>query len=138
MEFVPPRYVAKNRVVVSTFREMVAGSIVTVIEVMGSVHEFVEVVVDVVAVVVQVMAVVGAAYLWHETRLSAPISITQNRKTSHRASFFKFAHADSFWLSATSIPKSANYIPSCLPDCVLPFGPAVWRHAGALHKPTYL
>jgi len=56
---------------------MVAGSIVTVIEVMGSVHEFVEVVVDVVAVVVQVMAVVGAAYLWHETRLSAPISITK-------------------------------------------------------------
>ncbi len=77
MEFVPPDTLAKNRVVVSTFREMVAGSIVTVIAVVGSVHEFVEVVVDVVAVVVQVMAVLGAAYLWHETRLSAPISITK-------------------------------------------------------------
>jgi len=77
MEFVPPDTLAKNRVVVSTFREMVAGSIVTVIAVVGSVHEFVEVVVDVVAVVVQVMAVLGAAYLWHETRLSAPTRIAK-------------------------------------------------------------
>jgi hypothetical protein len=75
MEFVPPETLAKNRVVVSTFRETVAGVIVTVIEVMGSVQELAEVVVDVVAaVVVHVMAVLGAAYLWHETRLNAPIS----------------------------------------------------------------
>lgn len=75
IEFVPPETLAKNRVVVCTFRETVAGVIVTVIEVTGSVHELVEVVVDVVAaVVVHVMAVVGATYLWHETRLKTPIS----------------------------------------------------------------
>jgi hypothetical protein len=139
MEFVPPDTLAKNRVVVSTFREMVAGSIVTVIAVVGSVHEFVEIVVDVVAaVVVQVMAVVGAAYLWHETRLSAPISITkiERRLTAPLSSN---SHMPIRCGSvATSIPKIANYIASCLPDCMLPFGPAVWRmRAPCTNQPIF-
>jgi hypothetical protein len=138
MEFVPPDTLAKNRVLVSTFREMVAGSIVTVIAVVGSVHEFVEVVVDVVAVVVQVIAVLGAAYLWHETRLSAPISITKigRRLTAPLSSN---SHMPIRCGSvATSIPKIANYIPSCLLDCVLPFGPAVWRmRAPCTNQPIF-
>jgi hypothetical protein len=111
MEFVPPDTLAKNRVVVSTFREMVAGSIVTVIAVVGSVHEFVEIVVD---------------------------QYYQNRKTSHRASFFKFAHADSLWLSCNFDPKDRKLyriMPSGLHASIWSRGLA---HAGALHKPTYL
>jgi hypothetical protein len=138
MEFVPPDTLAKNRVVVSTFREMVAGSIVTVIPVVGSVQEFVEIVVDVVAVVVQVMAVLGAAYLWHETRLSAPTSIAKigRRLTAPLSSN---SHMPIRCGSvATSIPKSANYISSCRSYCVLPFGPAIWRMRAPCTNRPYL
>jgi hypothetical protein len=49
--------------------------------VVGSVHEEEEALVDVVeVVVVQVMAVLGAVYLWHETRANTPISNAQNGK----------------------------------------------------------
>jgi hypothetical protein len=109
--FVPPETFAKNVAVCSTFTEAVAGKIVTVIPVTGFVHELVEAVVDVAtAVVVHVMAVLGAAYLWHDTRVNTPIS---NAKTGRRltAPLSSTSHMPIHrGLAATSLPKSAYYI----------------------------
>jgi hypothetical protein len=62
----------------------------------------------------------------------------QNRKTSHRASFFKFAHADSLWLSCNFDPKERKLY------LIMPSGlrASIWSrhlaHAGALHRPTLI
>jgi hypothetical protein len=63
---------------VATVTETVVGEIEMLIPVVGSVHEEVEVVVDVVdVVVVHVMAVLAGAALLHEIRQNAPISNTK-------------------------------------------------------------
>jgi len=76
----------------------------------------------------------GSSYLWHENQNERADQglPNQNRKTSHRAYIFKFAQANSFWLSCNFDPKSANYIPSLLRPEWLPFGPAVSAHCGRL------
>jgi hypothetical protein len=69
-EFVPPEIESKNCCVVTTFTDTVAGAIVALIFVAGSVHVDIDVVVEVVeVVVVQVTAVLGAVYLLHEIKL---------------------------------------------------------------------
>ena len=69
-EFVPPEIESKNCCVVTTFTDTVAGAIVTLIFVAGSVQVDIDVVVEVVeVVVVQVTAVLGAVYLLHEIKL---------------------------------------------------------------------
>ena len=75
MLFVPPETPAKNCCGVATVTEAATGEMAMVIPVTGSMHEEEEAFDDVLAaVVVQVMAVLGAVYLWHETRLNAPMS----------------------------------------------------------------
>jgi hypothetical protein len=83
MKFVPPETATRNCVLVATFTEVVAGEIVTVIPVTGSVHEEEEVVVEVVEVVVvhTTAVLTGAAYLWHEIRLNRLI---MSAKTGRR------------------------------------------------------
>ena len=80
-EFVPPWTASKNCWVVTTFTDTVAGAIVTLIPVTGSVHVDVEVVVEVaeVVVVVQVTAVLVAACL-QEARPKRAMSKTKNER----------------------------------------------------------
>jgi hypothetical protein len=116
----------------------VAGEIVIVIPVVGSVHDEDEEVVEVVdVVVVQLMAVLGAAALWHETspmapmrnarigrRLTAPLSLTPQMPN----------HCSS---AAMSFQKSANYISSCLPKSLAPFGAAIPNGWGNFNNQTH-
>jgi hypothetical protein len=75
---VPPWMESKNCWVVTTFTETVAGEIVTLIFVMGSVHVDIEVVLEEVeVVVVQVTAVLVAAFL-QEARPEMAMSNTRN------------------------------------------------------------
>lgn len=80
-EFVPPVMETKNCWPVATLTETVAGEIVTLILVTGSVHVDVEVVAELVEVeVVHVTAVLGAAYLLHDGKLRRAISGAKYRK----------------------------------------------------------
>ena len=91
MEFVPPWMKAWNCCLPTTFTETVAGEIVTLIFVTGSVHVEVEVAVEEVEVlVVQVTAVLAGA-LWHEAALNTAMSEPKNRRrfTAPLASFFE-------------------------------------------------
>jgi len=105
---------------------------------MGSVHEFVEVVVDVGSGGRAGDGGGGSCVFVARNQTERADQYYQNRKTSHRASFFKFAHADSFWLSCNFDPKERKLYP------IMPSGlrASIWSrglaHAGALHKPTYL
>jgi hypothetical protein len=82
--------------VVTTFTETVAGEIVTLIFVAGSVQVEVEVVVEeVVVVVVQVTAVLADAALWHEARPNTAMSKPKNmrRFTAPLSSLFEIPNA---------------------------------------------
>jgi hypothetical protein len=92
IEFVPPVMETKNCLPVTTFTETVAGEIVTLIFVAGSVHVEVEVVAEAVEVeVVHVTAVLGAAYLLHEGKLRTAMSGAKYRKrlTAPRSSRYE-------------------------------------------------
>jgi hypothetical protein len=119
--------------------ETVAGEIATLIPVTGSLHaEDDEDEVDVLVVpfvvlveevdVVHVMAVLVVVLLlllWQETRVNTP---TSNAKTGRR-----LTAPLSLCLNmpidcgsvANSLPKSANYISSCLPESLVPVGPVI-------------
>jgi hypothetical protein len=95
-EFVPPVMETKNCWPVATFTETVAGEIVTLIFVTGSVHVDVEVVAEEVEVdVVHVTAVLGAAYLLHEGKLRMAMRGAKYRKrlTAPRSSRYEFQNA---------------------------------------------
>ena len=80
-EFVPPWMESRNCWVVTTLTETVAGDIVTLIFVTGSVHVDVEVVVELVAVVVvQVTAVLLVVAWWQDTSPKRPVNKIRNRK----------------------------------------------------------
>lgn len=99
---------------------------VIAIPVVGSVHDEEEEVVDVVAeVVVQVMAVLGAAALWHESRPMAPMNNAQiGRRLTAPLSVTSHMPIRCSGV-AMSFQKSANYISSCLPESLAPFGTAI-------------
>jgi hypothetical protein len=105
-EFVPPVMESKNCWVVTTFTETVAGEIVTLIFVTGSVHVDVEVVAEVVeVVVVQVTAVLVAAFFLHEIKLKIAMSGAKYRRrfTAPLSSLFEIP--DAFGSVSTLIPK---------------------------------
>jgi hypothetical protein len=81
-EFVPPWMESRNCCLVTTFTETVAGEIVTLILVNGSVHVDTEDVVELdEAVVVQVTAVLaGAAPQEVRPNVAMPMSETRNRR----------------------------------------------------------
>jgi len=83
--------------------------------VVGSVHEEEEALVDVVeVVVVQVMAVLGAVYLWHETRANTPISNAKNGKRLTAPLSLTSRMPIRSSLIAISLPEGADYISSRL------------------------
>ena len=95
-EFVPPWMESKNCWVVTTFTDTVAGAIVTLIFVTGSVHVDVEVVVEAVeVVVVHVTAVLAPAYFLHEIKLKTPTRAAKysRRLTAAPSSRFEIHHA---------------------------------------------
>jgi hypothetical protein len=108
-EFVPPVMESKNCWVVTTFTETVAGEMVTLIFVTGSVHVDVEVVAEVVeVVVVHVTPVLVAAFL-HEAKPERAMSKTKNRRrfTAPLSSLFEIPNA--YGSASTLIPKMRNY-----------------------------
>ena len=105
-EFVPPWTASKNCWVVTTFTDTVAGAIVTLIPVTGSVHVDVEVVVEAVeVVVVHVTAVLVAAYFLQEIKLKTAMSGAKYRRrfTAPLSSLFEIP--DAFGSVSTLIPK---------------------------------
>lgn len=105
-EFVPPVMEAMNCCVVTTFTEIVAGEIVTLIFVTGSVHVEVEVVAEVVVVlVVHVTAVLAAAW-WQEVSPNRAMSETKNRRrfTAPLSSLFEIPNT--YGCVSTMIPKT--------------------------------
>ena len=104
--FVPPWMDTKNCWVVTTFTETVAGEIVTLIFVTGSVHVDVEVVVEVVEVAVEhVTAVLVAAYFLHEAKLRTAMSGAKYRRrfTAPLSSLFDIPNT--YGSVSTLIPK---------------------------------
>ena len=94
-EFVPPWMKSWNCWVVTTFTETVAGEIVTLMPVTGSVQVDIEVVVEVVeVVVVHVTAVLVAAFLLQEARPKSAMSKTKNRRrfTAPLSSLFEISN----------------------------------------------
>src|SRR5271169_1797053 len=104
-EFVPPVMETRNCWVVTTFTEMVAGAIVTVIFVAESVHVDVEVVEDVVEVVfVHVIVVVAGAWL-QEARPNKAMSETRNKRRFTVPLSSLFGIPNSSGSVSTLIPK---------------------------------
>lgn len=106
--FVPPVMESMNCWVVTTFTETVAGEIVTLIFVTGSVHVDVEVVVEVVEVVVVHVTAVLVAVEPQEVRpkTEMPPSKTKNRRrfTAPLSSLFEIP--DAYASVSTMIPKT--------------------------------
>src|ERR1700730_10979588 len=108
-EFVPPVMESKNCWVVTTFTETVAGAIVTLMFVTGSVHVDGEAVAgDVEVEVVQVAAVLGAAYCLHAVRPKRMMSGAKygRRLTAPPTSRFQIHNACGF--ASTLIPKMSK------------------------------
>ena len=87
-EFVPPWMESWNCWVVTTFTETVAGEIVTLMFVTGSVQVDVVVVVEEVEVVVVHVTAVLVAVEPHEARPKREVSRMKQQKAFHRASLF--------------------------------------------------
>jgi len=104
-EFVPPCTASWNCWVVTTFTETVAGEIVTLIFVAGSVHVDVVVAVEVVEVVeVHVTAVLGALEP-QEARPKRAVSKTKNRRCFTAPLYSLFEIPDKYDSVSTLIPK---------------------------------
>ena len=98
---------------VATFTETVTGEMAMLIPVTGSVHVEEEAVDDAVAaVVVQEMAVLGAAYLWQETRPNAPISNAKIGKRLTAPLSLTCGTPIRLGSLANALSSKTNYIPS--------------------------
>jgi len=108
---VPPETEARNWADVTTFTDAVAGEIVMLIFVTGSVQVEVEDEVEVPLVVVHVMAVLGAAALWQEVSAARATSGTRNGRsfTAMLASRFEIAGASGFASFLSSIGSGQRH-----------------------------
>ncbi len=104
-EFVPPEMESRNCCSVTTFTEIVAGDIVTLIFVTGSVHVDVEVVAEVVEVVVVHVTAVLVAVEPQEARPNRAVSKTKKsrRFTAPLSSLFEIP--GTYGSVSTLIPK---------------------------------
>jgi hypothetical protein len=105
-EFVPPCMESKNCWVVTTFTEIVAGAIETLMFVTGSVHVDIEVLVEVVeVVVVQVTAVLAAVYFLQEAKLRKAMSDAKYRRGFNAPLSSLFQIPNIYDSVSTLIPK---------------------------------
>ena len=104
-EFVPPVMASMNCWVVTTFTETVAGEIVTLIFVTGSVQVDVEVVAELVVVlVVQVTAVLAGAAP-QEDKPKRATSKTRKRRRFTATLYSLFYISDPYGSASTPVPK---------------------------------
>jgi len=104
-EFVPPEMESRNCCSVTTFTEIVAGDIVTLIFVTGSVHVDVEVVAEVVEVVVVHVTAVLAGAAPHDVRPKKAMSKTKNKRQFTAPLSSLVEHPDKYGSVLTIIPK---------------------------------